>query len=926
MSGRKIYRIVSITILSILLLIGALMLVYTKALPALVANKNVQNKVEKCLNKSLGVELQIEDPVLKTAVSPVLGFKVKKIKLTKGEDKLLFAENFDAVISFEKIFSKQLVIKKFGADNLLVDLTKITALFPQQQEQKEKKPSEWTVDLFDSILYLKNSVLIYKMQPDILVKITAKNLGINNTQKIERFVHFDINVDIIKDKKAFNIAIADNNKVIIKNKQIYVNNCELTINKSKMFINASADSRKNFELLVYAKRFFIPDVIKLLQTNIIPNNINDILVYFNGLNGDFDFGIKLNNNGLNGQVKLNKVSTKLIPLNNLPVTMTNGEIKLDDKNIVLSEFKGYYDNKQSNAFHFNGNVNDYLKSLDTTIDMTAKLTNDFTEKYISKLVGIPITLTGNANSKIIIKSIYNKIDIMLAGKIAKGDDILIDGASLSPKNYDRALTADLHFADNLLNIKKINYYIASDISRGVKLKPILTLTGNFDIAKNKLTDIGFDIPRPLPSEFLNVLIGQRMFKKGTFSGNMHYYDNNGKFPTLAGNLQAEKILIPGQRLFLKSGSIKTENGTVNISANGKYRRSGYDFSGKISNAIKFPIVIKDINLTIDEIDIDKMLTSMNTQVDQNQTTLAAENVNSEEDIETDEGAPTFDMSNLIIEKCVLQVLKGSYKDILFNNVKANLTLDKNSLLKVHSNRFEIAEGHSSAKIECDLKKHKYSVVLGILNVNSDIMSTSILNLKREISGKASGLISLNTDESLKLNGSIKFSVKDGTIQKVGLVEYVLKFAALFRNPVAMISPSIFSDLVNIPEGNFDKITGELYLKDNVIEMMQIKSYASQLSAYIVGRYDLERADATLRIYTKFSNKGKGFAGALRNFSLNSLANRIPLNSGNDSNYYAAELAELPAIDADEKDCQVFLTKVDGDVEHNNFISSLKKIK
>lgn len=926
MSGRKIYRIVSITILSILLLIGALMLVYTKALPALVANKNVQNKVEKCLNKSLGVNLQIENPVLKTTVSPVLGFKVKKIKLTKGEDKLLFAENFDAVISFEKIFSKQLVIKKFGADNLLVDLTKITALFPQQQEQKEKKPSEWTVDLFDSILYLKNSVLIYKMQPDILVKITAKNLGINNTQKIERFVHFDINVDIIKDKKAFNIAIADNNKVIIKNKQIYVNNCELTINKSKMFINASADNKKNFELLLYAKRFFIPDVIKLLQTNIIPNNINDILVYFNGLNGDFDFGIKLNNNGLNGQVKLNKVSTKLIPLNNLPVTMTNGEIKLDDKNIVLSNFKGTYDNKSSNTFSFNGNVNDYLKSMDTTIDMSAKLTNDFTEKYISKLVGIPITLTGNANSKIIIKSIYNKIDIMLAGKIAKGDDILIDGASLSPKNYDRALTADLHFADNLLNIKKINYYIASDISRGVKLKPILTLTGNFDIAKNKLTDIGFDIPRPLPSEFLNVLIGQRMFKKGTFSGNMHYYDNNGKFPTLAGNLQAEKILIPGQRLFLKSGSIKTENGTVNISANGKYRRSGYDFSGKISNAIKFPIVIKDINLTIDEIDIDKMLTSMNTQVDQNQTTLAAENVNSEEDIETDEGAPTFDMSNLIIEKCVLKVLKGSYKDILFNNVKANLTLDKNSLLKVHSNRFEIAEGHSSAKIECDLKKHKYSVVLGILNVNSDIMSTSILNLKREISGKASGLISLNTDESLKLNGSIKFSVKDGTIQKVGLVEYVLKFAALFRNPVAMISPSIFSDLVNIPEGNFDKITGELYLKDNVIEMMKIKSYASQLSAYIVGRYDLERADATLRIYTKFSNKGKGFAGALRNFSLNSLANRIPLNSGNDSNYYAAELAELPAIDADEKDCQVFLTKVDGDVEHNNFIFSLKKIK
>lgn len=924
MLGKKSVKIILITLLSLLILYALLMVLYIKVLPALVSNRAVLDKLEKYLHKSLGVELKIENPVLKTEFSPVLGFSVEKIRMTKGDDKLLLAENFDTEISFGRLFSKQIVVNKFGADNLLVDLTKLTELFPAQQQQKEQKTSDWTVDLFDSVLYLKNSVIIYKMNPDVLVKVTAKNMGIDNTQKFERLVHFNIDVDIVKNNQTVNIAIADENKVLIKNKHIYINDCALNINNSKMFFNAEADNKKNFEVLVYAKRFFIPDVIKLLQTNIVENNINDILIYFNGLNGDFDFGIKLDNNGLDGQVKLNKVVTKLIPLNNLPVTMTNGDIKLDDKTIVLTNFKGYYDNRQSNTFSFNGNVDDYLKSIDTTIDMNAKLTNDFTEKYISKLVGIPLTLKGSANSKIVIKSVNNKFDIMLAGKIAKGDDILVDGASLSPTGYDRAVKTDLHFEDNILNIKNINYYIAANINKESKIKPILTLKGNFDVSKNKLLDMGFDIPKPLPSEFLNVLIGQRMFKKGTFSGNLHYYDNNGKYPTLKGDLQAEKIIIPDQRLFLKKGSIKTQNGTLNITAHGKYRRSSYDFSGKIVNAIKFPVVIKDINLTIDEIDINKLLTSMNTEAQKD--TTAIETVNDEKDIETDEGAPTFDMSNLIVEKCVLQVLKGAYKDINFKDVKATLTLDKNSNLKVYSNRFEIAEGHTSAKIDCDLKKHRYSIVLGILDVNSDLMSSSILNLKREISGKASGLISLNTDESLKLNGSIKFIVKDGTIQKVGLVEYILKFAALFRNPVAMISPSIFSDMVNIPEGNFDKIVGELYLKDNVIEMMKIKSYASQLSAYIVGRYDLEHADAALRIYTKFSNKGKGFAGALRNFSLNSLANRIPLNSINDSNYYAAELKELPPIDADEKDCQVFLTKVDGDVEHNNFISSLKKIK
>ena len=216
--------------------------------------------------------------------------------------------------------------------------------------------------------------------------------------------------------------------------------------------------------------------------------------------------------------------------------------------------------------------------------------------------------------------------------------------------------------------------------------------------------------------------------------------------------------------------------------------------------------------------------------------------------------------------------------------------------------------------------------LGILDVNSDIIATTLLTLPREISGKASGLIELNTDDSMKLNGSVKFLIKNGTIQKIGLVEYILKFAALFRNPLVMISPSTFSDLVNIPDGNFDRIYGTLSIKDNVVEKMMIKSSAPQLSSFIVGRYDIEKSDAALRIYTKFSNRNKGFAGFMRNISLNSLANRIPLSSRNDSNYYSAEISQLPPIDAEEKDCQIFLTKVDGDVEHNNFISSLKKIK
>ena len=105
------------------------------------------------------------------------------------------------------------------------------------------------------------------------------------------------------------------------------------------------------------------------------------------------------------------------------------------------------------------------------------------------------------------------------------------------------------------------------------------------------------------------------------------------------------------------------------------------------------------------------------------------------------------------------------------------------------------------------------------------MSKVLLNLDNEVVGLASGLIELNTDKSLKLNGKIGFIIKDGTIGKIGLVEYLLKIVSLFRNPVAMINPTTVMDVVSIPEGRFDKIQGELELKNNVVIIRNIKSYS-----------------------------------------------------------------------------------------------------
>ena len=912
--------------------IGVLTVFYSFVVPAVISNSKFIGFVEKETKNLTGIDLCIKYPVLKTGFSQKISFKAYEIKATKDGEELLNIENLDTQISLKEIFQQRIILDKFMVKYIFADVTKLLAALPAQEKQETQTPSNWSVDFYDSVLALKKGIILYNIAPDTLLRVEANNMFINNKKKYERFVHFNIDTSIEKSGKTLNFSIADDNKVIIKEKELLVKDCIFNVNNSDVHINATASRKKGINVNLSAKKFNLNDIIAIVGSNLLINNGSEMLAFFKDINGNFDFDINLTKKNLNGTITLNNMGLKIIPVANLPITVTQGKVLLTSNDITLKDFKGFYGSQKSNKATLNGTIKDYTKSCDTEVVIDTVATNEFAQNYLSKMVGFPFEIIGNAGTRIIVKSIYNKIDVIWASKLAKGEDILVDGASLTPTGYDRAVKADMHFENNILNIKDINYYIASEIVKGSKVKPVLTLNGNIDFSKPLpfVMDLGFNIPNPLPSEFLNVLIGQKLFKGGKFYGDLAML-NNGTYPVIKGKLNAEKIIIPSQRVFIKSGELYTDKDYINIKSEGRYKRSKYDFSGTIANAIKYPIIIKDIDFGIDKIDIERVMKSFNQQNTDAVKKQPQEVVTTDYDYENyneenDTQAATFDVNNLIIERCILRLDEGKYKDINFGNLKANLTLDKDNILQLRSNRFDIAEGISSVKVYCDLKKHLYNITLGIKDVNSDIMSSTLLNLPREISGKASGLITLNTDDSLKLNGSIKFLVKDGKIQKVGLIEYVLKFAAVFRNPIAMISPATLSDMVSIPEGNFDNINGELYLKNNVVELLKIKSSAPQLSSYIVGRYNIENGDAILRIYTKFSSKNKGFAGFLRNFSLNSLANRIPLSSRSDANYYAAELEQLPSIDADEKDCQIFLTKVDGDVVNNNFLSSLKKIK
>ena len=923
----KAKKILTAAICSVVILTSGTTAFYIWGLPATVSSKWFNDTVTKEANKFLGAEVVINNPQLKTGFNSDISFSVDKFTISKNKKELLNLSKLDTEFSFSDIFKKRLIVKKVLADNIYVNSSELIALIPQQEKPKEQKPSEFNIDIFSALLGVKKCLITYNC-PDFGVKFDAKHLVLDRT-KAKKFLHFDFDFEMTKGKDKIVVSANDQNRIYMGNGELHVDKFPIVIDKSKVIIDAFASRKKGYELNISSSNFSARDIYNIATSNLIIPNGKELLAPIVDVKGSVDFNINLTKNNIRGDIDVNESEFKIKDLLQMPVKITQGFVEIGNKDITLKDFKGYYNNKKENSIVMSGDVKDYWKTCDTKIVSDIFVNDDFFKNYVTKMLGAPISLVGDAGSRLTLTSKNGSCDVVWYFLLKEGEGFKLAEQSMVLEKYKTLFKVDLSVVKNILKINTIDYYITDKLQKD--MTPVLAIKGNLDMADNmKLLDLSLDIPRPLPSEFLNFLACQKIFRKGKISGNLAI-DNTGEFPKMAGVISLDKVFIPSQRLFIKSAKIGAKDDKLGAIAEGRYKRTKYNFSGYVVNDLRLPIVVKSVNLTVDNVDLERMLAAnvSNThatepaqktlEIDSQTTEISEENLG-------DDNAPTFVKGLIIVEKCMLHLNKGKYKDVNFGNLHANLTLDKDGVLQVQSNKFDIAEGISTLKVKADLIKNLYYLRLGIKDVNSDVMASAILGLPREISGKARGLIEINSDKSLKLNGIIKFDIQNGTIEKVGYIEYLLKAASLFRNPLAMISPTTIGDLVSIPDGSFDFISGEIILKNNIIMPMKIKSSANELASFIVGRYNLETNDTSMRIYTKFSDVDTGFAGFLRNISLNSLANRISNSGRNDANYYSSELSQIPVLKVGEKDAQVFLTTVEGDVINFNFLSSLKRIK
>lgn len=902
--------------LALIALIALSLWFYLVGLPHLIKSDYVLNNIKQMTKSALNMDLEINNPDLRTYLRPMVEFKVDNLTLKKGSVVLVELKEFDGKVSFYKILNKEIRLDKIKAKTIIVKADKLIEALPKFEEQ-EQAEFDYKIDFYKADIGLDEFELSYK-QDKTIVDVYARDIVLAYQNEYKN-LDFNMMTKISKNNKTYaDIIASTTDEIRLFDDRLEINNLDVLINDSKLRLNSKIN-KKGIFLNAKSDKFYLKDVFSLVKADLVMPDGEQMLLPLNNPKGNVAFNVNMKNADLDGYVDIINAKASLKDLNNLPLAIQKGHVTISKDKIDLTDFIGYYGKNKNNGLKIYGDIKDYYKTFDSNIIIDTVITNEFFKDYLASLINNTVLYVSKpSGTRIIYKAKNNIMDIQWLAKIAKGVNFGVSSDKSALSDYDRAVKGDFQITGDKINIKNINYYIADDIRKGVKLKPIIVIDGKMDFLGN-IVEVGFSFGQEVSCELLNVVMGHGFFKKGTMKGDLHVAFRD-KIPYLKANMDIHKTFIPSQRLFIKDAKLTTDSDLINFVANGGFKRIKYDFSGKIKNELQPPFVIKNMNLALNNIDVERFLNSVNNQ---NSTAETAQITSNDEFTEDDY---MFDTNLIRIEEADFSLEKGNYKELTFGNIKAKLTLDDKGMLRIQSNKFDIAEGISTLKVECDLKNLKHYVRLGVKDVDSDLMARVLFNLDKEITGKASGLIELNTDKSMKLNGKIQFLVHDGTIGKIGLVEYVLKIASVFRNPIVMISPAAIMDIINIPEGKFDKITGTIKMKDNVVSAINIQSYSKSLSALIRGRFDMERHDASLRIYTRFSSDRKSVFGFLRNISLNALANKVKMNSRNDANYYASELVDLPQIEAPEDRTQIFLTQVEGDVEHFNFLSSLKKIK
>ncbi len=738
------------------------------------------------------------------------------------------------------------------------------------------------------------------------------------------------NIDLRKVFAELKIISADTNKqfyaptgeITVKDGNVSINQLSVKADKSSLFVNGEVRNfyakKPYYNLAINGSNLSVKTLYNLAN---LSSQLKPYTKQIKDVNGTLNVNLKATDRGLSGNTDFKNLYFRHIKTD-VPVYFAALPIKFTNRTIFLKNIIGEIGRTVSSPIFANVTIDNYLKLPIIKGSVTIKPTTLFVERYINTKLLHPIKLTGDVGINVNLSGSIDSLGIYPTVKFNKDSDISYLSANLGDTAVLREITGDLILKPTNLNIKKLDYIKYPTNATGQKVSvPMWSLNGVFKKSKNLYLplNVSFITHQNLPAKMLNFVFKKSLIKSGSFNCVLKYREN-GNIPKVLGVANISNAEIPLYNLKIKNGKLSADEREIHLIANGDMVSTKYKVQTEVENSLKLPIKIKKSETTVEYLNLARLISVLNQW-----------SIDSYKDSKIKTAVSTVKVSDVLVEKGILNVKSIDYKNCPIEDFKATFSLDKNSILKIDTESFKITNGNAFGSITYNIKNGETKSNVRMKGVDSNIIATSFLGLKNQITGKLDGnanitTIGLNDRERLKnTNGIIGFHMEDGTIPKLGSVEYLLRASTILRSGLTSLSVNNFIELLKpFKTGTFSKISGCLYLKNGVLKDIAVFSQGENLSLYVTGDYDIAESESHAIVYGKLGKKTEGLLGPIGNLSASTLFALIP-HSDNVTEY-EKQIAKIPNIEYKNQDVRIFRATVDGDINIDKVSTSFKWVK
>lgn len=815
---------------------------------------------------------------------------------------------------------------------------------------------------FDMVTYIENSKVQFKG--------TVKNENINATAYSNKFNAGDAlritsrmypNIPYIKDSESINSAFTayyqakadkeihydkiimkgkiynnfgSGNPILVGNGEFNLKNNHLTVTPLKGMYRNNPYTLKvdvtnfltdNFRINGNAsmKNFNLEALNELGPLEEIFPQYKDKLKEFGRFSGKTNISVRITDNRLRVFSQLNDVSFIYLP-KHLRIKIMNGHYLLNNDTLFLNKINAFAGRM---PVFINGKVSDVYKNPDADLYINAKPTQEFFDQFFNNKAVYPIKLKGDVNCTAQVKGTQNKLGTKIDLKLDESSSLYYMGATIGDLVSPVTIYADTVVTPNSIKINNFRYdKIITSLNNKQNPNTQLTASGyveKIDENNFKFKNLRVTTHNPTDAKIFNIIFKKPLMKQGVFTSDL-LINGTTASPKILGQLDVTSIDMPFFDATIKDIHTNFKKDLVTLNSRGSVLNNNITLNAVIKNSFPDPIVFKDIKLHFIDLNLNKITGSLQ---DYDADIY-------KQQIATPSQIQPLNPSQIRIEKSEVTADNILLKSLSATNFKANVTMGSDSILNVTNYGFDMAQGSVKGTLKYNLNTNDFTINSHIADANAQIITESLFDLKGQLYGTTTGDITLSCNgksQNLCLNtlsGRGEFKVAHGRMPKLGSLEYLLKAANLAKSGITGLSINSIIDIITpLKTGEFESISGSYEVKDGIAHDINVYSKGKDLNLFLTGSYNVTNSIADMEVYGTLSNNITNVLGRLKNASLNTLLNMIPLLNNNElSPELEAELRKIPNYETNNNIFRIFAVDIDGDINGINYVKSFKWVK